>query len=113
MTETATISASQREVLRGLSGKVAENLSLLLPIAKAWQPSDFLPDLTGEDWSERLGKFRGPASALDDAILVVLVADMVTEEALPNYSVSLNLLAENYTGNDPSPWAKWMRGWTS
>jgi acyl-[acyl-carrier-protein] desaturase len=105
--------APQREVLRGLSDQVCANLSYLAPIEKAWQPNDFLPDLTGEDWSDRLAKFRGPASELTDAILVVLVADMITEEALPSYSVSLNLMAENYTGTDPSPWAKWLRGWTS
>jgi acyl-[acyl-carrier-protein] desaturase len=104
---------SQREVLRGLSEKVGANLTYLAPVEKAWQPNDFLPDLTGEDWSERLAKFRGPATELDDAILVVLVADMITEEALPSYSVSLNLMAENFTGTDPSPWSRWLRGWTS
>lgn len=105
--------APQREVLRGLTEQVAANLTYLAPIEKAWQPNDFLPDLTGEDWKQRLEHFRGPASALDDAILVVLVGDMVTEEALPSYSVSLNLMAENYTGTDPSPWSRWLRGWTA
>jgi len=46
-------------------------------------------------------------------VLVVLVADMVTEEALPSYAVSLNILAEDYTGTDDRPWAKWLRGWTA
>ena len=39
----------QVEVLRGLEGHVAENM-LLSPIDEAWQPSDYLPNLTGEDW---------------------------------------------------------------
>jgi acyl-[acyl-carrier-protein] desaturase len=104
---------SQREVLRGLESFVGENLSLLLPIEKAWQPTDYLPDLTGEDWREQVQQLREPAMALSDQVLVVLVADMVTEEALPSYSVSLNNLAEDFTGTDERPWAKWLRGWTS
>ena len=105
--------AAQREVLHGLSASVEDNLSFLAPIDKAWQPTDFLPDLAAEDWRERLAAFRGPAAELDDALLVVLVADMVTEEALPSYAVSLNLLAGDETGTDPKPWAKWLRGWTA
>jgi acyl-[acyl-carrier-protein] desaturase len=91
---------------------VAENL-LLTPIDTAWQPTDYLPNLEGEDWREQLGTFRAPAKQLDDQTLVVLVADMVTEEALPSYSVSLNLLARDNTGTSDTPWARWLRGWTS
>ena len=107
------ITATQREVLHGLSASVEENLSFLAPIDKAWQPTDFLPDLTAPDWREQLERFRGPATELSDALLVVLVADMVTEEALPSYAVALNLLAGDETGTDPKPWAKWLRGWTA
>jgi acyl-[acyl-carrier-protein] desaturase len=107
------VMGSQREVLRGMEGFVAENLSLLLPIEKAWQPTDYLPNLTGEDWREEVQKLREPAIGLSDEVLVVLVADMVTEEALPSYSVSLNNLAEDYEGTSDRPWAKWLRGWTS
>jgi hypothetical protein len=34
---------SQREVLRGLDAVVRENLSLLAPVEKAWQPTDYRP----------------------------------------------------------------------
>lgn len=104
---------SQREVLRGLDARVEENLTFLAPIDKAWQPSDFLPDFAAEDWRAQLEQLRGPAAGLPDDLLVVLVADMVTEEALPNYAVSLNLLAEDTSGTDDRAWAKWLRGWTS
>lgn len=110
--ESETLGA-QREVLRGLEGFVGDNLTFLAPIDKAWQPTDFLPDLTAEDWHAQVQQFREPAAALSDELLVVLVADMVTEEALPSYAVSLNILAEDYTGTDDRPWAKWLRGWTS
>src|SRR3954468_3172196 len=104
---------AQLEVLRGLDAYVGENLNLLLPIDKAWQPTDYLPDLTAEDWREQVQALGEPAAGLSDAVLVVLVADMITEEALPSYSVALNNLAEDYTGTDDRPWAKWLRGWTS
>src|SRR3954449_3240622 len=103
----------QREVLQSLQPVVQENLALLTPIEQAWQPTDYLPDMTAPDWRERLAGFRAPAEQLTDAVLVVLVGDMVTEEALPSYSVSLNLLADDRQGTSDEPWAKWLRGWTS
>jgi len=103
----------QIELLRSLQSVVEENLSLLLPIAQAWQPTDYLPDLTKDDWPEQLRGFREPARQLTDEVLVVLVGDMVTEEALPNYAMALNLIAEDLDGISPEPWAKWLRGWVS
>ena len=46
------IASSQREVLSGLHAFVRDNLTLLLPVDQAWQPTDFLPDLTAEDLKE-------------------------------------------------------------
>ena len=113
MSEELPVPSAKREVLTGLQHVVEENLSLLVPIERAWQPTDYLPDLTEPDWSERLAAFREPATQLSDGVLVVLVGDMVTEEALPSYSVSLNLIAEDQTGTSDEPWARWLRGWTS
>ncbi|MDB5297969.1 MAG: desA1 [Phycisphaerales bacterium] len=113
MSADAAVTPVQMEVLQGMSPFVEQKLSLLAPIATAWQPTDYLPDLTAEDWREQMARFRGPAAELNDPLLVVLVADMVTEEALPSYSVALNLLAQDKTGVDPTPWAKWLRGWTA
>src|SRR3954466_152670 len=113
MDRESDVPATQREVLRGMEPAVGENLSFLAPVDKAWQPTDYLPDLTGEDWREQMERFRGPARELSDPVLVVLVADMITEEALPSYAVALNNLAEDPTGTSDRPWAKWLRGWTS
>jgi len=99
--------------IESLEGHVAEHLSLLTPVDQIWQPTDYLPDLTGEDWSERLGEFREAARALPDELLVVLVGNMVTEEALPNYAVSLEHIARDPTGAGEDPWACWLRGWTA
>lgn len=104
---------AQREVLTGLEDAVGENLSLLIPPDRSWQPTDYLPDLTGSDWHEQLSEFREPTKGLSDEVLVVLVGDMVTEEALPSYSVSLNTIAEDREGTSTAPWARWLRGWTA
>jgi acyl-[acyl-carrier-protein] desaturase len=103
----------QLELLEALQPVVEQNLSLVSPIDQAWQPTDFLPDLVTEGWRERLEQFREPAQQLSDEVLVVLVGDMITEEALPNYAISLNLIARDNEGDSKDPWARWMRGWTS
>lgn len=104
---------SQVELLRSLKDVVEQNLALLLPLEDAWQPTDYLPNLAKEDWQEQLTSFRESAEVLTDEVLVVLVGDMVTEEALPNYAISLNLIAQDEQGTSQEPWAKWMRGWVS
>lgn len=105
--------AAHHEVLAGIQDFVAENLTILGDIEKIWQPTDYLPGLTGEDWHEQLQAFREPAQEVSDEMLIVLVGDMVTEEALPSYSVSLNNLVRDPEGDSPRPWAKWLRGWTA
>ena len=92
---------------------VGDNLNFLGQVGKSWQPTDYLPDLGAEDWREQLENFRKQSVQISDAVLVILVGDMVTEEALPSYAVSLNLIARDFEGTDPSPWAKWLRGWTA
>ena len=101
------------DIIRDLSGFAAENLNLLLPVDQAWQPSDFLPDLTAEDWVDQVTRFRESSSELSDQLLVVLVGNMVTEEALPNYSVSLNRIVKDNSGIGDAPWTQWLRGWTA
>jgi len=104
---------SQYELLRSLSGFAGQQLNLLTAVSDAWQPSDYLPDFAAEDWRDRLDALRAPAAALSDELLVVLVGGMVTEEALPNYAVSLNLIANDRIGTSPDPWAQWLRGWSA
>lgn len=100
-------------LLHSLGDVVQSNLALLNPIDQAWQPCDYLPNLEGEDWVEQMRAFRDPARGLSDDVLVVLVGDMVTEEALPSYAVSLNEIAADHEGDSTEPWAKWLRGWTA
>ena len=98
-----------------MEGFVSSQLEYLKPVEESWQPQDWLPDMTEEDWPERVQAFREPAKGLSDAVLVVLVGDMVTEEALPTYQTLINGFEgiTDKTGADPSPWAQWTRGWTA
>jgi acyl-[acyl-carrier-protein] desaturase len=110
------VAGHQLEVIQSIEGFVGEQLdTLLLNVNESWQPSDFLPDLTAENWSEQLNEFRMLAQSLPDDLLVILVGDMVTEEALPTYQTWLNRLngITDLTGASPTPWARWSRGWTA
>jgi acyl-[acyl-carrier-protein] desaturase len=107
--------AHRRGVIDSMHGFVESNLDLLLPVEKSWQPSDFLPDLSMPNWKEEIQKVRDCAQSLTDDLLVVLVGDMITEEALPSYQTMLNRFdgIGDESGISDSPWAKWSRGWTA
>lgn len=82
---------------------------------KSWQPQDYLPDLAQDGWEDDVKELRAMAKELPDEVMVVLVGDMVTEEALPTYQTLLNTFegCDDPTGDSDTPWAKWSRGWTS
>jgi acyl-[acyl-carrier-protein] desaturase len=118
MQEQSAVPVTSRrfEVIRSMESFVADNLGALLkPVKESWQPSDFLPDMSTSDWAEQLQRFRERVKSLSDELLVVLVGDMITEEALPTYQTWLNRLqgVTDRTGADDSPWARWSRGWTA
>jgi len=102
------------EDLAPIAGAMVDDV-LLETGDKAWQPQDYLPDLTQEDFEEQIRDFRGQASCVPDDVLVVLIGDMVTEEALPTYQTLLNTFegCDDPTGTTDSAWARWSRGWTS
>jgi len=81
----------------------------------SWQPQDYLPDLSKEGWFEEVQELRGMQAELPDDVLVVLIGDMVTEEALPTYQTLLNTFegCDDTTGVTDNSWARWSRGWTS
>ena len=124
--ECAPVPREQVEVVRSLNGWVAENmLPLLAPVETSWQPHDFLPSSApapGESEAEALAAFteavaelRAGVAAVPDEILVCLVGNMVTEEALPTYQTMGNRSegASDETGASSLPWAQWLRGWTA
>jgi acyl-[acyl-carrier-protein] desaturase len=107
---------SRLEVIKSMEGFVKDHIgSLLVPVEQSWQPSDFMPDLTKDSWVEDISAVREKARALPDELLVVLVGDMVTEEALPTYQSWINRLdgVADPTGASEYAWAQWGRGWTA
>ncbi|KAK6134778.1 hypothetical protein DH2020_031448 [Rehmannia glutinosa] len=106
------------EVFKSLEPWVSKHvLPLLKPVDKCWQPSDFLPDSTKpvNDFMDEVRALQDRTIGLPDEYFVVLVGDMITEEALPTYQTVLNTLdgVRDQTGASPSPWATWIRAWTA
>lgn len=108
-------STHRLRVLESMQDFVSDNLGLLLPLEKSWQPTDFLPDLRMPNWKDQVDRVREMSQNLSDELLVVLIGDMITEEALPSYQTELNRMegVNDPTGTSDSPWAQWSRGWTS
>jgi acyl-[acyl-carrier-protein] desaturase len=91
--------------IEGLIGKY------LTPIDEIWQASDFLPNSQSDNFLEEVREIREISKELDDEFWIVLVGDMITEEALPTYESWLM----DIDGVNQSPengWAKWVRRWT-
>ena len=62
-----------------------------------------------------MAEIRKRAANIPDDLFVVLVGDMITEEALPTYMNMLNTLegTKDNSGADDHPWAVWTRKWTA
>ncbi len=98
-----------------MEGFVEENLGLLKSVAESWQPSDILPNMAADGWHEKLESLREQARGVPDELLVVLIGNTVTEEALPAYQTMLNRHpgVQDDTGASDNPWSLWTRGWTA
>ncbi len=77
-----------------------------------WQPSDFLPDSSLENFSEEIKELQLQCKELPYDYMAVLVGDVITEEALPTYESWLMDL-EGVSKEEPQGWAKWVRMWTA
>lgn len=92
-------------------------LPYLKPVEDSWQPQDFLPtpETTDEEFYDQVKEIRDRTKEIPDDYFVVLVGDMITEEALPTYQTTLNTLdgVKDETGGSLSPWAVWIRAWTA
>ncbi|XP_054817762.1 stearoyl-[acyl-carrier-protein] 9-desaturase 6, chloroplastic-like [Prosopis cineraria] len=90
-------------------------LPLLKPMEQSWQPQDFLPDssLSLEDFNDQVKALRDRMAEIPDEYFVVLVGDMITEEALPTYQTMLNNMDGVRDEMGSSPWAIWTRSWSA
>ncbi|GFR44285.1 hypothetical protein Agub_g5492 [Astrephomene gubernaculifera] len=111
-----SLSERGKEVVRSMADWAAVELpKFLKPTERHWQPTDMLPDSASPDFYDQVMSLRSAASNLPNEYLVVLVGDMITEEALPSYMNMINTLDEvrDETGADDTPWAHWTRQWTA
>ncbi|WP_159022242.1 acyl-ACP desaturase [Formosa sp. L2A11] len=84
----------------------------LIPIETIWQPTDFLPNSEGPTFFEEVKEIRELAKELPYDLWVVLVGDMITEEALPTYESWL-MDVEGVGQVERNGWSKWVRHWTA
>lgn len=113
---THPLPPEKREIFTSLHGWAEDNILVLLkPVEKCWQPNDFLPDSSSEGFEEEVRELRKRCKEIPDEYFVVLVGDMITEEALPTYQTMLNTLdgVRDETGASLTPWAIWTRAWTA
>nr|WDW26416.1 chloroplast stearoyl-ACP 9-desaturase 1 [Momordica charantia] len=104
------------EMFKSLENWAEENILVhLKPVERCWQPQDFLPDPASDGFHEQVMELRERAKEIPDDYFVVLVGDMITEEALPTYQTMLNTLdgVRDETGASLTSWAIWTRAWTA
>ena len=113
--EQLAMTPERLRVMVDLLPHVEGLLPNLKSVEESWQPSDLLPNFSSETWRDDLDNLREEACNLTDEMLVVLVGNVVTEEALPSYQTALNRFGglTDRTGTEMHAWAQWSRGWTA
>lgn len=102
----------RKEVMQNLAKEVSSFMEkFLTPIEKIWQPSDFLPDTSSENFKYDLEELQTFAREMNYDLFVTLIGDCITEEALPTYESWLM----NVEGVNPEEkgWSNWVRAWTA
>ena len=101
------------EVMKTLGKEVGSFIEkYLTPVEKIWQPSDFLPDTTADDFHTELQELQHFVHDMPYDLFVTLIGDCITEEALPSYESWIMGIegVDQVNGND---WSKWVRSWTA
>ena len=103
----------RKEVMKDLEKTVVKLLDkfLILP-EKNWQPTDFLPNSQKNTFIDEVKAIQELSKDLEDEFWIVLVGDVITEEALPTYESWLMDL-DGIKQTTDSPWLKWIRAWTA
>ncbi|KAG6732819.1 hypothetical protein I3842_01G196100 [Carya illinoinensis] len=111
-----TMPPEKVEIFKSMEDWARRNvLTLLKPVEQSWQPQDFLPDPTSDGFVEQVNELRKRTKDIPNDYFVVLVGDMITEEALPTYHATINgtEIYHDETGVDKTPWATWAKGWSA
>ncbi len=113
MTTDIHIKQNKVEVMNFLGKDIESIISeYLKEIDTNWQPTDFLPDTSTENFTTEFKELQLQCKELPYDYLAVLVGDVITEEALPTYESWLMDL-EGVSKDEPQGWAKWVRMWTA
>ena len=108
-----SISGTRLDVMRFLGEKIDNALDdYLKPIETNWQPSDFLPDSTQENFLSEVKFLQESVRELPYDYVAVLIGDTITEEALPTYESWL-MDMEGVDQEENRSWSRWIRGWTA
>ncbi|KAK4718653.1 hypothetical protein R3W88_016991 [Solanum pinnatisectum] len=115
---THSMPPEKLEIFKSLEPWVSEYiLPFRKPVEKCWQPIEFLPDPSQgpEQFEEEVRALRQRTSRLSDEYFVMLVGNMLTEDALPTYQTLINTWdgVRDETGSSPCPWAIWTRAWSA
>lgn len=78
-----------------------------------WQPADLLPNSSSDTFFADVKELQLECKELPYDYLVVLVGDIITEEALPSYETWLMDVEGIGKKNNPEGWSKWVRMWTA
>ena len=107
------LTASREEVMLEIEPFAAQITNdFLKPIEENWQPSELLPESQSEHFFNDVKLLQQQAENLSYDLLVVLVGNTITEEALPTYEMWLaGMNGINVDNNNG--WMKWIRGWTA
>lgn len=107
------------DVMNTIEPNIDEYLDkFLIPVEEIWQPSDFLPDPQAPDFYDKIEEIRELSKDMDYDLWVTLVADTITEEALPTYEswlMDVEGIDQHGPGEEHNAngWSKWVRAWTS
>lgn len=107
------LQAHQLEVMQTVEKAMAElTRKYIKPIEEVWQPSDFLPDPSGENFTQEVRQLQEMAQELDYDLFATLIGDTITEEALPTYESWL-MDMEAVSQQEKCGFTAWVRAWTA
>ncbi|MEP2059170.1 MAG: acyl-ACP desaturase [Maribacter litoralis] len=103
------------EVMQALEPQVEGFMdSFLIKPEDIWQPTDFLPNSEKDTFLQEVKDIREESKELGYDFWVTMVADTITEEALPTYESWLMDVVgiDQHGDHKTNGWAKWVRAWT-
>ncbi len=99
--------------MKHIEGFMLDNMfNYLKPVEDIWQPTDFLPDSSSPEFYDQVKDLQASARELPYDLMIVLIGDTITEEALPTYESWLATV-EGVSKEETGGWMKWLRHWTS